>query len=243
MNYIVTSLFTTCFDPQKDIKWDPNIETLNGWYSSGIKNVCDENTHLLLFYDILSDYIVKYYTSSPYITLIQVPDCGNYSPHDYRWFIYQSFIESNYDDIENIFFTDAQDVIIQSNPFKNIQKGILYCGDEWMHPWENYWSIPRHPYFIQELSDFLEIYQNYHHHQFLNAGILGGDIKIVSKFLDKMCHYINVTLSKPYNTTDMITFNYVLHKYFHNNIKHGTPINSNFKKYEYFRNDVWFIHK
>lgn len=245
MNYIVTSLFTTCVDPQRNIKWEPNIETLIGWYSSGVENICSKNpnTHLLLFYDVLPESFVEYYTSLPYIILIKTPDCNQYSPHDFRWFVYQEFLKDNYDDIENIFFTDAQDVLIQSNPFNNIESNILYCGDEWMHPWENEWAIPRNEYYIYNIPEFLELYQIKKHHLFLNAGLLGGNRKIVLEFLNHICYYTNKTLLKPYNTTDMIIFNYVIHKYFPERVKHGEPVNSKFKQHEYSRKDIWFTHQ
>lgn len=244
MNYIISSLFTTCIDPQRNTKWKPVIETIKNWYLSGKENVCqyNSNSQLIIFYDVLDNDILEYYFTLDYITLIKVPNCDNYSPHDYRWFVYKSFLEDNYNEVENIFFTDIQDVLIQSNPFLNIDNNVLYCGDEWMHPWENGWAYPKKDYYVHNLPTFLETYINNKNKIFLNAGILGGNKDIVLKFLDKICYYINITLDKPYNTTDMIIFNYIIYKYFPNK-KHGEPVNSKFKEYEESRKDVWFAHK
>jgi hypothetical protein len=241
MNYIVSSLFTTCVDPLRNIKWSPSSNIMDRWYYSGEK-ICKQfdNIQLLVFYDKLDDSILNKFNTN-YITFIQVEDCNGYSPHDYRWIIYQNFLENNIDNTQNIFFTDISDVLIKQNPFLNLEKEILYIGDE-NQTWGNEWADVRKNYFLENLPSFKEIHDQYKSHTFLNAGILGGESKIVLEFLNKIVYYTGITLNKPYDTSDMIIFNYILYKYFPNK-KHGFPINSNFWKNEVDREDVWFIHK
>lgn len=243
MNYIASSLFTTCVDPIRNTRWSPSLDIIDTWYNSGVNLIKNHsNLKLLVFYDNLEFPTYKKYYPE-YITFIKVEDCNNYSPHDYRWLIYNNFLTSNLDSIHNIFFTDISDVIIKQNPFLHIEDNILYVGDEYEYPWENWWSSSRVNYYLNNLNDFKEIYNNYKHSSFLNAGILGGNKNIVLKFLNLMERFIEITLDKPYGTTDMILFNYILYKYFPYNVKHGEPINSKFKLNETHRDDVWFIHK
>lgn len=241
MNYIVSSLFTTCVDPLRNIRWSPSLGIMDKWYRSGEK-VCAENKdiQLLVFYDQLDENILSKY-SSEFITFIQVEECGEHSPHDYRWIVYNAFLENNIESVDNVFFTDISDVLIKQNPFLNIEKDVLYTGDE-NQLWENEWAAPRNEYYLEYLPSFKEVYEKNKLSSFLNAGILGGNSKIVLEFLNKITHYISITLNKPYETSDMIIFNYVVYKYFPNK-KHGFPVNSNFWKYEINRNDVWFVHK
>lgn len=243
MNYIVSSLFTTCIDPIRNTRWFPSSNIMDTWYNSGL-NIIKQNSNLklLVFYDQLElSFIQKYDTEC--ITFIKVEDCNNYSPHDYRWLIYNNFLINNINEITNIFFTDISDVIIKQNPFLFVENDTLYVGDEYEYPWENWWSSSRIDYYLNNLDDFKEIYTKNKNSSFLNAGILGGNKNIVLKFLGLMEYFIEITLNKPYETTDMILFNYILYKYFPYNIKHGEPINSKFKLNETHRDDVWFIHK
>ena len=49
---------------------------------------------------------------------------------------------------------------------------------------------------------------------------------------------------KPNQYIDMPTLTYVVYSLFDDkNIVYNTPVHSKFKKYQYCRNDVWFIHK
>jgi hypothetical protein len=241
MNYIISSLFTTCIDPIRNIKWSPSSDIMDNWYNSG-KNILNNNSQLLVFYDQLESSFKNKYDSK-YITFIKVEDCNLFSPHDYRWIIYYNFLRNNVDVVDNIFFTDISDVLIKQNPFQYVEKDTLYIGDEYEYSWENWWALPKIEYYIKNIKNFNGIYEKNKLYPFLNAGILGGEKGIVLKFLEKMKNYIESTLDKPYETTDMIIFNYILHKYFKHNIKHGEPINSKFKLNEIHRNDVWFIHK
>ncbi len=243
MNYIVSSLFTTCVDPIRNTKWPLSSTIMDVWYNSSIDII--QKTHnftLLVFYDQLEPSFLQKYNSE-YITFIKVEDCNDYSPHDYRWLVYFNFISNNLSQIDNIFFTDISDVIIKQNPFPHIKNDMLYVGDEYEYPWENWWSSSRVKYYLDNLDSFNEIYEKYKHFPFLNAGILGGNKNIVLKFLDLIKSYIEITLNKPYETTDMILFNYILYKYFSGGVQYGEPINSKFKLNETHREDVWFIHK
>ena len=239
MNYIVSCLFTTCIDPLRGIKWNFDSRIMDNWYNSGLEICKSNDIKLIVFHDGLTpEFISKY--NPEYITFIQVPECGAHSPHDYRWFIYENFTQNN--EFDKVFFTDISDVLIKSNPFLELDPEVLYMGNEQHHTWNNDWALPRNEYYKTKLKDFTQIFESNNSGPFLNAGVLGGYRDIVLKFLKHIVEYSSITLDKPYATTDMIIFNYIIHKYF-NNIKHGQPVNSVFNKNEFNREDVWFVHK
>lgn len=241
MNYIASCLFTTCKDPIRPITWKNQPEVMEAWFKSGIE-VCNRHTnlHLLVFYDDLSPEFLDRYKHE-HLTFIQVEDCGEYSPHDYRWFIYKSFVESSFEELDFIFFTDISDVLIKNNPFETMDRQVLYCGDE-QQSWENDWVSIRNYYFLESATDYKETYARYKDRTFLNAGLLGGSKETVYTFLEHMTSIVGDTLDKPYDSTDMLLFNYTIYKHF-SNIQHGAPVNSLFWKNEVSRDDIWFVHK
>ena len=241
MNYIASCLFTTCQDPIRPIIWKDNIHIMNAWFRSGVE-VCrqSEDLHLLVFHDDLPANFLEEYASE-YLTFVKVDACGPYSPHDYRWFVYKSFVESNFEELDSIFFTDISDVLIKNNPFVSMDSKVLYCGDE-QQTWNNDWVGVRNYYFLENIADYGEIFYLNKDNTFLNAGLLGGHKGIVLPFLEQMTEILALTLDKPYDSTDMLLFNYIMYKRF-KNVQHGAPVNSLFWKNEVDRNDVWFIHK
>ena len=223
MNYIVSCLFTTCVDPLRGVKWDIHPLIMDNWYNSGLK-LCESNNNikLIVFHDGLTDDFISKYNLE-YIIFIKTNECENYSPHDFRWFVYENFIQNN--EFENIFITDISDVLIKNNPFLNLEPDRLYVGDEDGKTWDNDWSSPRHFYYQERLSDYDTIYNKNKNNQFLNAGILGGQRYIVLLFLEKMVKYSKLTMDNKHGQiTDMLLFNYIHYKYFPKR-KHGFPIN------------------
>lgn len=241
MNYIAASIFTTCIDPQRDVKWNPTARDLQDWHAS-VKALCVEGSNIypVIFYDQLPLEVLSAFAGDC-VTFIQVEDCNYLSPHDYRWIVYKNFVDSNLEEGDIIFFTDITDVVVANDPFPHIQPSVLYSGDE-ETPWDNGWANARSRFHRKTIEDFEQVYQANKNANLLNCGILGGTLDVVNQFLEKAYHYIELTLEKPYDTTDMVTHNYVIRKYFPNVI-HGAPLNSIFKNYEYSRKDVWFIHK
>jgi hypothetical protein len=242
MNYIASSIFTTCIDPQRATKWIPTINTVKDWCESG-QAVCEksEGVHLLVFYDQLPQEILDTFTGE-HTTFIQVEDCGEVSPYDYRWIVYSNFIENNQDSINNIFFTDISDVIIKKNPFLEMKPNTLYSGDELGTLWDNPWSNSRSSQHRYMISDYGEVFEQYKDRLLLNCGIVGGSIEVMLDFTRKVYKYMELTIGKSPTDTDMTTHNYVTRKYFPDAIS-GPPLNSVFKRFEVNREDVWFVHK
>ena len=241
MNYIVSCLFTTCIDPLRGIKWDLHPQIMDNWYNSGVK-LCQSNNNikLVIFHDGLTDNFISKYNPE-YTIFIKTAECENYSPHDFRWFVYENFTQNN--EFDNVFFTDISDVLIKNNPFLELDHNMLYMVDEEGKIWDNEWTAPRHSYYQSRLSDYEDVFKTNDNNQFLNAGILGGCRDIVLLFLEKMVEYSKLTMDNKHGQiTDMLLFNYINYKYFPKR-KHGFPINSIFQKNEIHREDVWFIHK
>ena len=241
MNYIVASIFTDCIDPQRGSKWIPTLSIVKDWVDSGI-TLCTQNPgiRLVVFFDSLPEDMISY-LDTEYVDLIQVDPCNYLSPNEYRWAVYKQFILDSEVPIESIFFTDISDVIIRSNPFLCIEEHTLYSGDEEVL-WNTGWMVDRNPFYIANVDDYLEIFNQYKSTALLNCGIVGGTIDIVTEYLNRIVDITEHTLGKPYETTDMVNHNYVARKYF-NKIVHGAPVNSVFKKFQEDREDVWFIHK
>jgi hypothetical protein len=238
MNYIISTLFTLCGDPFRAIEWEPYWKTaMDEWYKSGIQ--FKDEFQLIAFVDTETE---RYEEKYPDMIFIQVDPCPKHiSIHDYRWLIYESFIEDN--EFDNAFFTDISDVVIKQNPFLQLEDDVLYTGDEETKVWDNDWADNKHLYFINKVYDYKYYYQLNKNNRFLNAGIVGGREKTIKQFISKMADYTKRTcMDKSPQISDMLLFNYVAYKHFPKR-QHGQPVNSEFTKFEKDRDDVWFVHK
>lgn len=241
MNYIVSSIFTTCIDPQNGGKWAPTYGLLQNWVESALQlKTISTNIEVAILYDRLGSDLENRLADQG-VTLITVPDCNQMSPYDYRWIVYNDFLEQNKDIVQAVFFTDISDVLVKSNPFSSIVEGKLYTGDEETFLSMN-WIDARSHYYIENLEGFKEVYSKHSKDVLLNCGIVGGYTDVVLRYLVEMSALSVNTQSKPYWTTDMVAHNYVIRKYFAEAV-HGEPVNSRFKRYETHRSDVWFVHK
>ena len=241
MNYIVSSIFTTCNDPQRNIKWEPSFDIVKDWWESGTA-VCkaDGDTRLIIFYDDLPEDVLQK-LANEYTLLIKVDACNEIPPYEYRWLIYNTFIQETSLPINYIFFTDISDVIIKNSPFKHLQEDTLYGGDE-TEPLGCGWIVSRINYYVENIQGFKEVFEEHIGKALLNCGIIGGSFTVMQSFLQKLAFFTESTLDKPTWITDMVNHNYIIRKYF-DKVVHGAPVNSIFKKFELDREDVWFIHK
>ena len=242
MNYLVSCFFTTYKDPQRNSYWIPDTSIIADWYKSST-HVIDSgaNFKMAVLYDKLPEAFIQNFDNK-YITFIKVVSQIDRSPYEYRWRAYTFFLEQITKLEDSIFFTDISDVIVVSDPFRNIDHSSIYLGDEQSNKFNNSWSLERLTYYQKEPSDFMQIYDTFQSETFLNAGIIGGGFKQVKLFIDYMNYYLDILPRVPDNVTDMLLFNYVARKHFLN-LVHGTPINSVFGQYETSRTDVYFIHK
>lgn len=181
---------------------------------------------------------------------------GNYSVNDERFFLYYGLLTGQditnnpvvckprkvsrvqpRTKIKNIFFTDLGDVIVKKNPFHAINErpSKIYVGSEGQR-W-NRWMFEKarrcHGNFTVQST------------MLYNAGLLGGSVRRVMKFLDCFVDLYNkLPRANRFRNCNMLVYNAVLSTCFGtDDVITGEPLHSHYKKFEVGRNDVYFIHK
>ena len=156
------------------------------------------------------------------------------SPYFQRWLAVWQYLRAN-PDIKQVFAVDSTDVEMLHDPFKKMQPGVLYVGDEkqilgcqWMR------KTVRH----KDLSEFIAVHYRY---TLLNCGVIGGSREDVMKLCRMM--YDLLFTKYPNEITEMPVFNYILNeKWSGSEVSFGRHVTTVFKKNE---RDVpaWFKHK
>lgn len=216
-----------------------------------IKNWCESliklDLHGIIFHNNYAESFCEVY-SNKNIQFIKINYESNFNPNVYRYLIYNDFIKSNAQRIENIFVTDISDVVVVNNPceepFYVANTNCIFCGDE-PKALDNEWMKDHSEHLRSKIEDYAAYEENFKQNTLLNCGIIGGNIKVMQEFIDKLA-----TIHQQYNfdnqtnyTGDMGAFNYLVRTQFNERVKHGFPINSEFKAYQNERTDCWFRHK
>jgi hypothetical protein len=234
MNKIISSYLTSSIDRQRgEKKSADDIAYIQDWYNSIVSKCLSP----IVLHDNLSDEFVSNFPFAKFIKVEPIPEGMNL--YDYRWVIYFEYLLNN--ELDFVFFTDISDVIMRNNPFPEMKKGVLYCGDEQEKICESEWmrTALNEPLFFQ-LGGFKEMI--YSDRPLLNCGLLGGSYDSIIGFLDTFVSVIELVRLRNTpedKTNDMSLFNYTAQFF---RFQHGRPVNSIFKKYEKC-DDVWFIHK
>lgn len=228
---ILTCYFNTVADPQRGEKWKGDVKDIDLLISSlhGMKAV------------ILTDCLHPNCTNVPNVKIVQVETAIN--PYFQRWVSYKQYIQDHKDSLRYVFCVDATDVEVLRNPFPRMHPGVLYTGDE-VDALLNEWMYNHHKH-----PTLLDMYQNMGALQILNAGLCGGDTKILIEFMTKLIDFYSTCEEDAFKgkvpnagLTDMGAFNYVARNYFYDSLQHGTQINTRFKANE--KNNIsWFKHK
>jgi len=160
-----------------------------------------------------------------------------------RWVSILEYLILNNNKINNVFCIDSTDVILLNNPFNNMKDNVLYIGDE-PNKLSCEWMVKNHSNII--LQKFMKENKD---EVLLNAGIIGGSLENIVRFVSKLLSTYSDMVSEKYfnkkedsGDSDMGLFNYIARTYFGNIIQHGTKVNTVFKDNK--KNDVsWFKHK
>jgi hypothetical protein len=192
-----------------------------------IHSVLKHGSNIIIFHDCFDDI-----PNIDGCSWIRVENNKEYVPTVYRWFVYYDYLKKH--KCSNLFMVDSTDVLMLKN--YDVKNNILYCGNE-----KDKFLCP----YIQEkiklitIPDFDKILNQYQDHTLLNAGTLGGDYNICCNFLKLLTEY-HSQVSKNINISlDMPIFNYVLFKYFKENINYGIHINTRFWCNEYNNISIW----
>lgn len=209
---ICTTYFTTKIDPQRQKKIKKNsIEYIAPWYNS-IKAL---GLNGIVFYDNLSkEFLDKYQTEQ-----IKFVKCtlGNYSLNDERFILYYMFFLKH--KVNNILFTDGNDVIINKSPFQFFEskkESTIFVGrgrhNKLLHSNWNMLSV-------KKLLDGLNtnVPNNFYDMAIYNAGIVGGNYSTVMYFLRQICSvFFKIDNDKNNN---MAAMHYVLYYYYFPNCR------------------------
>ena len=254
---IVTCYFTLKPDPQSgSIRSASNFEYIQPWYDSMTKIGATG----IVLHDGLDDAFISRYTSDQ----IQFRYCelGNYSIFEERWLLYHLLLDQ-LPNLENVFFTDSNDVYITKNPFSFITNDLtLYVGrDNANRIKDSGWLKLECDRFIEE-SNF-NLPKTYSYQWVYNAGVSGGSRGLMYFFTAEISKLIFCAKSNYHK--DMTLLNLVIHEHFypklsaanwhqqlvntnndkeaaHTNLVTGYPFNSGFKDFDLNSNAI-FIHK
>lgn len=142
-----------------------------------------------------------------------------------------------------VFLVDANDVVMQHEPWDELEEGILYSGYEAL-VLENEWMVKNHP-----STRLQEFFKEYHQHTLLNCGVVGGSRNVMLEYLNLWVRLIEDNahdqwkgLEKYGIGADMGPHNYIAYKYFPDRIFTGPGVTTLFKKNE-VNNFSWWRHK
>jgi len=216
---------------------------INNWCESLIKL----DLHGIIFHNNYSESFCATF-SNPNLQFSKIKHQENFNPNVFRYLVYNDFLKIYASEINNIFVTDISDVVALKNPFEESlfmeNPSSIFCGDE-PKILDNEWMKSHSEHLRSKIEDYAAYEENFKNHALLNCGIIGGNIKVMEEFIDKLA-----TIHLQYNfdnqtsyTGDMGAFNYLVRTQFNESLKHGFPINTEFKAYQTERNDCWFRHK
>lgn len=230
-NVILTSYFNYVSDPQRRVKWSAQIEELMPLINSCIKH----KQHLIIFSDCFIDSV-----QSEYIEFVSSLPSKTHSPNVYRWIVYYEWMQTN--EFDKCWMVDSTDVELLKDPFRILENGKLYCGDEYNMLTENNWMRRnQEPHF--RIADYRTIINQYKKETLINCGLVGGCADIIVPLIETWSAiHKNKTVGLRHST-DMAIFNYVARKYYNDVIVHGERINTKFKMFETNNKKAIWKHK
>jgi len=229
-NVVLASYFNTKNDPLRKTSWPSDVTQVKNL----IDSVVDKNASIKLFHDC--------FENPPVIDnceFIKVPFDENYSTNVYRWLVYLDHIKQN--NYEKIFMVDSTDVVMQTFPFDHIKNDLLYIGSEFKKTIPHQYLNKRQHLF--DIPDWTDVMEQHAKNPLLNCGICGGEVIIIKKFLKMLVESHTKQSYGVKDSLDMPIFNYILYKYFSNQITTGEPVHTKFKRHETNNTSCWWKHK
>jgi len=231
-NVILTSYFNYTADPQRGKRWQAQIEELMPLIKSCIKH----KQHLIVFSDCFVDSV-----NSEYIKFEKSLPSKTHSPNVYRWIVYQEWMQRN--DFDKCWMVDSTDVVLLKEPFKILEKGKLYCGDEIGMITDNSWMRKTQERFISNIPDYRQIILRHKNEILINCGLVGGCSDVIEPLIDIWAGLHKTKTVGLRYSTDMAIFNYVAHKHYNDVLVHGEAINTKFKHEELNNKKAIWKHK
>lgn len=222
---------------------DDNYELVKDWADS----VSAAKLKGIIFHNNFSDETCNKFQNDA-ISFVKVQYNPLFNPNVFRYFVYRDFLKQHLQQINGLFITDVNDVVLVKNPFTDPlfveNPTALFCGDE-PKTLHNEWMIAHSEHLRNNILDYATYESTYATETLLNCGIIGGAATLFLDFLEQLCaiHQAGNRENKTAYTGDMGAFNYLARTQFNEQIIHGKPVNTIFKGYENDRNDCWFRHK
>lgn len=243
-NLICASLFTGVFDVnRRELLLEDNFQLIEKWCLS----IQKLDLKGIVFHNAFSEKTIAE-NENENIQFIKVDFDTTLNANVYRYLVYFDFLKKHQLEIEQVFFTDIADVEVVKNPFSDplfIQNPVsLFCGDE-DEILDNPWMKDHCTHLRKLIPEFRDFEERYKDEILLNCGVIGGKTDTMLSLLmelSKIHSTITISNDTPF-TLDMGAFNFVARTKFKHRIRHGFPINTQFKGYESERTDCWFRHK
>ena len=222
---------------------DDSYELVQAWAES----VAATKLKGVLFQNNFSEETCARYANE-YISFVRIDYNPTYNPNVFRYLVYRDYLEKCTEPIEGVFVTDVSDVTLAQNPFTHPlyieNPSSLFCGDE-PKPLLNDWMMAHGEHLRSQIPDYAEYEERFASEALLNCGVFGGHYPLFMDFLQQLCviHETNNHSNSTAYTGDMGAFNYLARTRFNENLRHGFPVNTEFKAYENERTDCWFRHK
>lgn len=243
-NLLMACHLTGVYDVNRNTTLEhDNYELVREWAMS----VAAAKIQGIIFHNNFSVQTCEKYKNE-YISFIKVDYDAQFNPNVYRYFVYKNFLDRFAKQLKNVFVTDISDVTLVKNPFLdsyfNENSSAIFCGDE-PKILDNDWMKDHASHLRKNIADYADYEAEFKEATLLNCGIIGGEIAVFQDFIEKLyaIHKKFNTENKTAFTGDMGAFNYLARTQFNNQLIHGKPVNTVFKKYENERLDCWFRHK
>jgi len=230
-NLVLASFFNTQVDPQKKVYWKSDIKKLDPL----INSVIDNKQKIIIFHDCFDN--TPTLENCKFIKTF--PD-NEFVPTVARWKIYLDYLNLNKQNIKNAFCVDSTDVQMLNNPFEIIDKNVLYCGSEYQWKIGDRWLQKRKKLF--DIVDYNDVIQIHKSKVMLNAGIVGGNIEMLIRFLIYLTELHELHSRNIKKSLDMPIFNYCVLKYFPNDYITGDLVHTPYRR-KIIDSSSWWKHK
>ena len=243
---IFTSFFSAHKHPQNNdphvvgIKSDGTVGTDFQYIEKFYNSIVALSLDCRIFYDNLSEETVRKYTTDK-VKFVKVPDF-EWSNNDARFFFFEDYLE-DLEGFDYVFTSDGSDVVVKKDPSELFaqypDKKFFICRDS-----INTIEFPYLSFHIQfKLPNYEKFYDEHTTKPLINMGVIGGRIADMKIFLNKLTT-LRRSLGSPQMNLDMFTGQFVFRNYWKDSdLLIGSPVTSDFKRYQVRRDDVYFVHK
>lgn len=242
-NLILASHITGIYDVNRStVLANDDFSIVEKW----AKSVAEMGLQGIIFHNNFSEATCQAHQSDN-LRFVKVTYDSKFNPNVYRYFLYNAFLKSHSQKIENVFFTDVSDVVVLKNPFQEKlfldNPNAIFCGDE-PEILGNEWMQQHGEHLRDKIADYGLFETKFRNETLLNCGIIGGSIAVMKAFVEKLwsIHERYNCENKTLFTGDMGAFNYLVRTQYNDKVIHGSPVNTEFKKYE-IKDSCWFKHK